>query len=636
MNQQDLVNFLNERTKEYDEGNPTISDKEWDDLYFELVEKERQSGQALEDSPTQTIKYEVQTELRKVEHNHVMASLDKTKDIKAIKKFLEGKAAIGMAKCDGLTLTLQYEDGELVDTQTRGDSRIGESVFIAAKTIPSIPKTIAAKGSITIDGEIVCLLSDFESFANEYKNPRNFAAGSIRLLDPNEVAKRKLTFVAWDVIGGPIETLTEKLEWLRGLGFKPVPYFPIKKAETINKTNIDAMVAACKEIGLPIDGLVFKYDNCALYSSLGMTSHHPKGALAFKLYDEEYPTTLIDIEFTLGRTGRLTPTAVFEPVEIDAVVKKASLHNLSVMYEVLGTPKVGQKIWVAKMNQIIPQITRADKDSGNEPIPIPEVCPVCGQPTFQVETDNALILMCKNKQCEGQLLYKLTHWCARDYMDIRGLSEATLEDLIEWGWVSKLTDLYSLDKFVHEWNRKPGYGVVSVRKILEAIENSKKDCDLAKFIAAAGIPNVGSGTAKDIVRQLKISTFDEFISFVEDDKFDFASLENIGYITSESIKKFNCEELKEISQICSFKAQQLAANPSKVLTFCITGRLEEFKNRNELVAAIEAAGHKVSSAVSSKTDYLINNDKTSESAKNVKAKQLNIPIISEKDFLEII
>ena len=365
---QELVDKLNYYTKYYDMGQSLISDKEWDDMYFELQDLESFFGVYLSDSPTQKVNYQVVNKLNKVKHNHPMLSLDKTKSIDKVKSFLGNRDFICMAKMDGLTCSLRYLDGKLVSAETRGDGIEGEDILHNALQVKNIPKRINYKEELVIDGEIICTYNDFKNFEKEYKNPRNFASGSIRLLDSKESSMRNLTFIAWDIIKGLDEKklltgydrLSSKLLEADELGFTIVPFeINLPEYETIEQ--IMEIVKKSSSI-YPIDGLVFKYDNCDEYAEMGRTDHHFKGGIAIKFYDEEYETTLQDIEWTMGRTGVLTPVAIFEPIDIDGTeVSRANLFNVSVMLDTLGQPYVGQKIWVIKSNQIIPQIIRAEK-----------------------------------------------------------------------------------------------------------------------------------------------------------------------------------------------------------------------------------------------------------------------------------
>ena len=353
------INELNRLTKLYDEGNPEISDEEWDNMYFDCCQYEKETGYIDENSPSATIQFDVVNSLKKVTHSHPMLSLDKTKDVKEIEKFVKKSPCIVMAKMDGLTCSLTYKNGNLVSAETRGNGVVGEDILHNAKTIKSIPKTIDCLDEVIIDGEVICTYKDFEEFSNEYKNPRNFASGSIRLIDPNECAKRKLTFVAWDIISIDVD-FTEKLSMLDKFGFVVVPYQNVVM-DNLEKQQKE-MKDYCATMSYPIDGLVYRINNQKVWDEQGKTEHHFCGSYAFKFYDEMYETNLIDIEWSVGKTGIVTPVAIFEPVEIDGTtVQRASLHNLTIMEEVLGTPYVGQKIWIFKANMIIPQVAKAEK-----------------------------------------------------------------------------------------------------------------------------------------------------------------------------------------------------------------------------------------------------------------------------------
>lgn len=370
-----LIDKANEYTTLYDLGTPAITDQEWDNIYFEIKKLEDELDLYPQNSPTQSIPYDVVNELKKVEHNHKMLSLQKTKDLKEVESFIEGQPSLAMCKMDGLTCSLTYVDGRLTAAETRGNGIVGEDILHNVLHLKSVPKyLLGLRGKVVIDGEIICTLTDFEMFASDYKNPRNFAAGSIRLLDSRECAKRKLTFVAWDVIEGfeSFDFLSDKLQRLLHFGFIVVPFYilPAKDANG-DKVPLDIIIDQIKSIAehnrFPIDGAVFKFDYIEYSKSLGETSHHFKNAIAYKFYDETYTTRLLDIEWTMGRTGILTPVAIFEPIDIDgSTVERASLHNVSVMKEVLGNPYVGQKLWVSKRNMIIPQIEEAERYFGTD------------------------------------------------------------------------------------------------------------------------------------------------------------------------------------------------------------------------------------------------------------------------------
>ena len=639
-----LIDKLNYYTKLYDEGHPEIDDKTWDEMYFQLQQAEQETGVILTGSPTHHINYQVVNTLNKVTHSHIMASLSKTKnEIDIINKF-QNNDIIAMAKMDGLTCSLRYLNGKLVSAETRGNGEIGEDVTHNIFTVKGVPTQIPFLEELVVDGEIICTYKDFEEFSTEYANPRNFAAGSIRLLNSKECANRHLTFVAWDCIKGLdlCETLSDKLYQLDQLGFIFVPYL-VLLSDMIDMEHITHVIylikEAAQEFQYPIDGLVFKINNCKIYKDGGMTEHHPRMAEAFKFYDEEYESRLKDIEWSIGKTGQLTPVAIFDDIDFgDSIVNRASLHNLNIMQQVLGdTPHKRQKVWVCKQNQIIPQITKSLPDFYLEPgmtykdmvlVP-PKVCPICGEPTV-VKDD---FLYCSNPDCDGKFINHLDHFVGRKGLDIKGLSKATLQKLINWEWVTSLKDIFHLYSYQNEWAKKDGFGPKSVMNILTAIENAK-ECELWQFISALSIPLIGSTYAKDIAH--RCATWEEFRNTT-----DFITWDGFGPETCNVLKKFNYEEadylVKNILHLQNSLINQ--NNNSESLTgkiFCITGSLTHFKNRDEATAAIEAAGGKVTSSVSKKTNYLVNNDRNSTSSKNVKAQSLNIPIISEDELIAML
>ena len=623
-----LIDYLNAKTAEYDNGTPTISDAEWDAKYFRLKLLEREHSIYFNDSPTQTINYQVVNQLDKIEHNHDMLSLEKTKSLDEVKAFLGKQGYIAMAKMDGLTCSLRYEDGILVSAETRGDGKIGENILHNAKVIPSIPKNIPYKGVLVIDGEIICSKSDFKEFENDYKNPRNFAAGSIRLLDAKECSKRKLQFIAWDVIQGfeDSEFVSDRLVTLKDFGFTVVPYCAYDDLQR----DVDEVIMWADHYGYPIDGVVFKYDNVEYGRSLGKTSHHFKNAIAYKFYDETFGSWLTGIDWTMGRTGVLTPVAIFEPIDMDgSTVSRASLHNLSIMEELLGIPYINQKVEVFKANMIIPQIYSAEKNPFEKDlILIPGRCPICGGKT-EIKMDiDTKVLCCSNPSCNGKLINKLDHFCGKKGLDIKGLSKATLEKLIEWGWVSNSVDLFELKNYRSEWIRKPGFGIRSVDKALEAIENAK-DCGLNAFISSLGIPLIGVSVSKEIVKTFP--NWNDFINAIETG-YHFWDIAGFGYEMHMAITKFDYTEAKilydnylRISAVLD-KNEETSSNLNN-LSFVITGKVNHFKNRDELKSLIEANGGKVVGSISGKTNYLINNDVESTSSKNISAKK---PPLCEK------
>ncbi len=646
-----LVRYLNECTKAYDEGNPKITDEEWDNKYFELQELEKETGLILSNSPTQSISYEVVNALSKSEHNHKMLSLEKTKSPDEVASFIGGKNFLAMCKMDGLTCSLTYRNGELVSAETRGNGLVGEDILHNARTLSSIPSKIPYTNELTIDGEIICTYTDFDKFSNEYKNPRNFAAGSIRLLDSKECATRKLTFVAWDIVtpmyfdDGIEYRLDQKLNYLIPFGFTVVPYI-VQNGNFVSnyETIINEIQETAKLNSYPIDGVVFKFNDCAYGRSLGETTHHFKNALAYKFYDETYPTYLLDIEWTMGRTGVLTPVAVFEPIDVDgSTVERASLHNISIMEELLGEPFEGQKIEVFKANMIIPQIYSAEKmseDFLHYPevpfIDIPEACPVCGGQVVKRINVDSTFLVCTNPNCDGKLINRLDHFCGKKGLDMKGISKATLEKLIDWGWVEDFTSIFELSTHKDEWVKKPGFGVKSVEKVLNAI-NTGANCELHQFIAALGIPLIGSTASKELAKHFE--TWEQFVVAAESG-FAFYSLPNFGGEMHRSIVDFNYAEARLlVEHYIHFNVPEVvettvSGSDLTGKTFVITGKLTHFKNRDEIKARIEALGGKVAGSVSKNTHYLINNDVNSTSSKNMTAKSLGIPILSESDFIQ--
>ena len=639
----ELIEFLNYHQKLYDEGTPVISDKEWDDAYFELKNLEEIAGESLPGSPTQKIRYEVVSELKKVKHEYQpMLSLDKTKDIEEIKRFLYDKEWIAMLKLDGLTCRLTYEEGRLVRAETRGNGIEGEDITHNARVLPSIPKIIPYKDTLVVDGEVICDLDTFEQFKSEYANARNFAAGSIRLLDSNECAKRGLTFVAWDVIAGYEDydtSLNKKLTTLIDYNFTIVP-FSMLALETVVE---DLQESNKKYCNYPIDGIVFKYNLNGDYQAAGRTEHHFRGGLAYKFYDEEYETELLDIEWSMGRTGVLTPVAVYKDIEIDgATCNRANLHNLNIMDELLGVqPYIGQKIWVYKANQIIPQISRTERRELSMDMTFfltPDSCPICfGDTEVRTSDSGTQELYCSNPQCPGKLVNKLDHFCGKKGLDIKGLSKATLEKLIDWGWVSSISDICALGEVADLWANKPGFGPKSVTKLIDSIWKAR-ETTLAQYLSAISIPLIGKTYAQKLADFFE--TYEEFRSAVTDG-FVFESIDGIGPEKADAIWSFDYTEADNLVEkgIITFKAKESAlensGNSLEGKTLVVTGKVHIWKNRDELSAAVTAAGGKVTSSVSSKTDYLVNNDINSTSSKNLKAKELGIPIITEEQLQEL-
>ena len=632
-----LVNDLNYHTKLYDEGHPNISDQEWDDMYFRLVELERSTGIYLPESPTQRINYQVINELKKVKHNHPMLSLAKTKSIDEMNTFIDNKDFITMLKMDGLTCSLGYKNGRLVSAETRGNGIEGEDILHNIMAVKNVPKRLPQNIDLTVDGEIICTYEDFKQFENEYANPRNFAAGSIRLLDAKESATRNLKFVAWDIINDTdTDTLNKKLADLLKLGFEIVPFSIING---FNEETIEDFKKIAQQNSYPIDGLVVKYNKVSEYEACGRTDHHFKGGMAFKFKDEEYETWLNNIEWTMGRTGVLTPVAIFEPVDTgDSIIERASLHNVSIMKDLLWRPYKGQSLMVCKMNDIIPQVVSAGREispadfEGLE-FTIPTECPICGgMLKITCESDSEM-LICTNDACEGKAINRLEHFCSKKGMDIKGLSKATLGKLMDWGWVKEPVDIYNLGQYLDEWVQKPGFGDKSVRNILAAINDSRVS-SLDKFLCAIGIPHVGITLSRELVNFF--SSYEEFRQAV-DSKWDFTKIDKVGYEKAYAIWSFDYGEADRVAKKVHLTYEKPAAADTTLdaTTVVITGKLSLHKNRDELVKRITDHGGKVTGSVSKNTNILINNDVNSTSSKNISAQRLGIPIMTEEEFLNL-
>ena len=652
----ELTEQLNRyRDSYYNNSESLISDKQYDDLFDELQSLEEETGIVMSNSPTNTVGYEVKSKLEKVKHSHPMLSLNKTKSIDELKKFANNRDCLLMCKMDGLTVLLTYENGELIQAETRGNGEEGEIITHNAKVFDNIPVHIDYAGRLEVEGEAIITYDDFEKINSKllenekYKNPRNLVSGSVRQLDSNIAAQRHIKFIAWKVPyvikeKYAIKTMVDRFSLIEELGFETVPQVIIKSWEEHYDEYINRLKEIAQEKGFPIDGLVITYNDISYGESLGMTGHHPKHSLAFKFYDDVYPTELLDVEFTMGKTGVLTPTAVFKPVEIDGtVVERASLHNISIMKE-LGITHKGQTVNVYKANQVIPQIDSVEEDDieitdNNMIIPV-ETCPICGADTKIIQENDSKVLICTNDNCKGKLLGKLSHFCSKNAINIEGMSEATLQFLIDKGWIKSFKDIYKLDYHRQNWKEYDGFGDKSVDKLLDAIENSR-NATLDRFIYSLSIPLIGRSTSKDISKYCN-NSIDEFAFIMENTSLEFASIDGVGISATTSLDDWwnkNRDIFYELAEEFVFSNKKENDNISVDLSgkiFVITGSLTHYKNRDELVSIIESMGGKVSGSVSTKTSYLINNDTQSSSSKNQKAQKLNIPIISEEDFINMI
>lgn len=661
----ELIKQLNiYRDEYYNNANPSVSDQEYDKLFDKLSELENETGIYMSNSPTQSVGYEVKSELEKVTHSHPMLSLGKTKSVDDLRSFAKDKNCLLSLKMDGLTVLLTYDNGELVQAETRGNGEYGELITHNAKVFENIPLKIDYKGRLEIEGEAIITYDSFEeinsklSEDDKYKNPRNLVSGSVRQLDSNVAAQRHIKFVAWKVptkVGDSLDSnsFLYRLNFVKNLGFDIVSLFTYVDNSS-DKDNLKKMIEALKEHanrkGYPIDGLVMTYDDIEYGKSLGNTGHHPKHSVAFKFYDDVYETTLKDIEWSMGKTGILTPVAIFEPVEIDgSTVERASVHNVSILTELDLRP--GDTITVYKANAIIPQIEEnlSAKDHDSIYMVLPSHCPICGG-IAEVRRDNdAAVLVCTNEDCQGKLLGKLSHAVSKNALNIDGMSEATLEFMIEELGVKSIKDLYQIpfyNEVYERWIETPGFGKRSVDKLRDAIQKSR-NTTLERFLYAQSINHIGNSTSKDISKYCKgsIDTFCDIM--VSGSGKQFLNIDGFGETMYQSLmdwyenhwieflalkSEFNFESKTETTQ------NKNTTNSSPIFNkaFCITGKLEHFPNRDALVATIESHGGRYVTGVTSKTDYLINNDVTSTTGKNKKSKELNIPIIAEKDFLKMI
>ncbi len=645
----ELTQQLNQyRDSYYNKSVSEISDYEYDSLFDELKKLEEETNIIMSNSPTHTVGYEVKSKLKKVKHSHPMLSLDKTKSTDDLKKFAGDKDCIIMCKMDGLTVLLTYENGELIQAETRGNGEEGEIITHNARVFENIPLYIDYTGHLEVEGEAIITYDDFKKInsslpeGEKYKNPRNLVSGSVRQLDSNIAAQRHIKFIAWKVPNIEDKYFCNGLEKVKQLGFEIVPYL------IYDSNNIDHRINLLKDVasekGFPIDGLVLTYNDISYGESLGTTGHHPRHSIAYKFYDDVYPTRLLDVEWTMGKTGVLTPTAVFEPVEIEgSTVERSSLHNISIMKN-LGITSKYQTIGVYKANMVIPQIDYAEELYGvtvEEEIKIPTFCPICGDSTEIIKDNDTEILMCTNPDCKGKLLGKLVHFCSKNAINIEGMSEATLQFLIDKGWVNSFRDLFHLEKYQNEWSQCEGFGKRSVGKLLENIEKSR-NTTLDRFIYSLCIPLIGKSASKDIAKASSNGDIQSFITIMSlEGEYAFIGLNGFGkemckslvhwWVNSKETFYALAEELNFIKVKENNSNVDLSGN-----TFVITGSLNHYKNRDELVSVIEQLGAKVSSSISSKSSFLINNDITSTSGKNKKAKELGVPIISEDDFIKMI
>lgn len=653
MNKFDIASRVRElnRASEayYNTGQPIMSDAEFDNKLEELRQWEEKTGIVLSNSPTHNVGATVLDNIKEVTHKTPMLSLEKCHSIEEIIKFANNHNLVASVKLDGLTVRLTYKDGNLVLAESRGNGTVGSDITEHIKQFANIPLHINKEGTYVIDGEALIKLDDFAEINKneEYKNSRNLAAGTLSSLDTSVVKDRKLSWYAWEVVEGDNDnSFYKRLLNAQNLGFDVVPCYNI----TINEFNqlqihIDNFINIAEKENLPQDGVVFKFDDVEYGKSLGNTSHHFRNGIAYKIFNDSVETKLVDIEWTMGKTGSLCPTAVFNPIEIEqTIAERASLHNISVMKQILGNPWIGQHVGVFKANLIIPQIRWAEEDDKYKKnyINIPRICPICGQPTKIVKDNNSEVLVCTNDNCKGKLLGKLTHATSKNALNIDGLSESTIEKFINLGWLNSIKDIYNLFKHKDEMKILNGFGKKSVEKLLDSIEKSR-NTNLQRFLYSLSIPLLGNSASKDIA-EFCGNTFNSFVgALTEGGKDAFTSINGIGEALGKSIINYwnkHNEEIMDLAQEFIFskdeKIEKVENDKINGKVFVVTGSVHHYANRNELKADIEKNGGKVTGSVTSKTSYLINNDIDSNSSKNKKAKELNIPIITEEQFLSML
>jgi len=640
----ELVEILNKAAKSYYvDAVEIMPNIEYDKLYDELVKLEKETNVVLSNSPTQNVGYETASELPKKAHESPMLSLDKTKSVTELEDWLGDNEALLSWKMDGLTIVLTYRGGELVEAVTRGNGIIGEVITNNAKNFQNVPLKIEYKGELILRGEAVIKYSDFkrinESISDadaKYKNPRNLCSGSVRQLNPAVTRERKVYFNVFNVVKADNidfeNSKAKQFEWAKNEGFDVVEYKFTNRASLAN--DIADFESRIADNDIPSDGLVLLLDDIALGERLGSTAKFPRNAMAFKWSDERQTTKLKYIEWSPSRTGLINPVAVFEPVELEGTtVSRASLHNVSIFEELmLG---VGDEISVYKANMIIPQVYENLTKSNTEKVP--KICPACGKDTTIKKDNESKVLLCTNPDCQVKHIKQYALMASRDALNIDGLSESTLEKFLSKGFIKSDSDLFHLDKFKDEIINMDGFGKRSYEKLISALDEAK-NTTVSRFLYSLGISGIGSANAKMIAKYFD-NDIDRIISASKDDLLE---IEGIGEVLANSIADFfrsekNIENVESLRKILKFEKEESVGGDKLSGKVCvITGSLQHFSNRNELKELIEKNGGKVSGSVSSKTNYLINNDTASNSSKNKKAKELGVEIISEEDFLKLL
>lgn len=641
----ELIEILNRAGKAYyQEGNEIMTNYEYDALYDELLELEKETGVVFSESPTINVGYEVLSELPKEAHSSPMLSLDKTKEVSELRDFLKDKEGVLSWKLDGLTVVLTYNDGKLVKAVTRGNGEIGEVITNNAKVFKNVPLNINFKGELVVRGEAVISYDDFEAINKEitdddakYKNPRNLCSGSVRQLNSKITKERNVRFNVFSLVkaeGVDFEnSLMKQFEFVKNLGFDVV-YHVLVNADTI-ESEVKNFATRIKNFELPSDGLVLIYDDLAYGESLGRTAKFPRNGIAFKWKDETALTNLEYIEWSTSRTGLINPIAVFKPVSLEGTtVTRASVHNVSIVKSLkLG---INDEIEVYKANMIIPQIARNITMSGN--IDIPCECPACGGVTEIRMVNDVESLYCTNSKCVAKFVKKFAHFVSRDAFNVDGLSEETLEKFIDRGYIREYADIFKLQAHEEEIVNMPGFGKKSYDNIIAATKKAS-NIVLPKLIYSLGIPNIGLSNAKVICKYFNY----DFEKMRQADATEFTVIEGIGEVIAKSFVEYfmdheNTVAVNNLFECINVSVEKLETTESTITgkNFVITGNVFKYNNRNELKEHIEKLGGKVTGSVTSKTDYLINNDIESSSGKNKKAKELGIAIITEDEFIEMI
>ncbi len=639
----ELIPVLQKAAKAYyQEDREIMSNFEYDKLYDELEALETESGVTLAGSPTVSVGYEALEELPKEAHETPMLSLDKTKDVEALRDFVGDQKTLLSWKLDGLTIVLTYGDGKLQKAVTRGNGVVGEVITNNARVFKNIPLQISFKGELVLRGEAIITYSDFEKINEEiedvdarYKNPRNLCSGSVRQLNNEITARRNVHFYAFSLVraqGVDFQNSREKqFQWLRDQGFDVVEYRMVTR-DTLDKA-MDYFAGQVAKNDFPSDGLVALYDDIAYGDSLGSTAKFPRNSYAFKWKDETRETTLKEIEWSPSRTGLINPVAIFEPVELEGTtVSRASVHNISIMKELqLG---IGDRIQVYKANMIIPQIAENLTRSGK--LEIPDTCPVCGKEARVVKTNEVESLYCMNPDCQAKKIKSFTLFVSRDAMNIDGLSEATLEKFILKGFIKDFGDIFEIGKFREEIVEMDGFGEKSFDNLMASLEKARHTT-LPRLLYSLGIANIGLANAKMICKEFHY----DLEKMVQATAEEISSIEGIGPVIAKTYTEYFADEenMRKFRHLLSHLELEEVKQESRLTLdgkqFVITGSVNHFANRAELKEYIEQRGGKVTGSVTSKTDYLINNDATSNSSKNKKARELEIPILSEEDFLHM-